>query len=197
EFPFFSFWLGDMHPHVMSLPFGLLALALALATVARRAAPHYTAGWHGWAELALTGVVLGSLYLINSWDLPTYVLLFLGALLILYARLGRATLGADAAPPNLLAGVWWQHYATQAITVLLAAWVLFAPFHLTFHSLVGGRGLPIGLYPASRTSLHSFLIIFGLFMLPQLAYAFAQKRHNDPTDQPKMQALGPALRRYG
>nr|MDQ2998185.1 DUF2298 domain-containing protein [Chloroflexota bacterium] len=32
EFPFFSFWLGDMHPHVMALPFGLLALALALQT---------------------------------------------------------------------------------------------------------------------------------------------------------------------
>ncbi len=30
EFPAFSFMLGDMHPHVMALPFGLLALALAL-----------------------------------------------------------------------------------------------------------------------------------------------------------------------
>ncbi|GAG40340.1 unnamed protein product, partial [marine sediment metagenome] len=30
EFPFFSFMLGDMHPHVLALPFVLLALALAL-----------------------------------------------------------------------------------------------------------------------------------------------------------------------
>ena len=29
EFPFFSFMLGDMHPHVLALPFVLLALALA------------------------------------------------------------------------------------------------------------------------------------------------------------------------
>ena len=30
EFPFFSFLLGDNHPHVLALPFVLLALALAL-----------------------------------------------------------------------------------------------------------------------------------------------------------------------
>ena len=27
EFPFFSFLLGDMHPHVLALPFVLLAVA--------------------------------------------------------------------------------------------------------------------------------------------------------------------------
>ena len=31
EFPFFSFLLGDMHPHVLGLPFVLLAVGLALA----------------------------------------------------------------------------------------------------------------------------------------------------------------------
>ncbi len=80
EFPFFSFWLGDMHPHVMSLPFVLLALALALQTAARPAAPAFAMGRRGWLELALTGIVIGSLYAINSWDFPTYLLLFLGAL---------------------------------------------------------------------------------------------------------------------
>jgi len=30
EFPFFSFLLGDMHPHVLALPFTLMSLALAL-----------------------------------------------------------------------------------------------------------------------------------------------------------------------
>ena len=30
EMPAFSFLLGDMHPHVLSLPFGLLAAGLAL-----------------------------------------------------------------------------------------------------------------------------------------------------------------------
>jgi hypothetical protein len=43
EFPFFSFWLGDMHPHVMALPFGVLALALALNIVARSTATAFVA----------------------------------------------------------------------------------------------------------------------------------------------------------
>jgi YYY domain-containing protein len=190
EFPFFSFWLGDMHPHVMALPFGLLALALALQTAARPTAPNYTMGRRGWAELALTGIILGSLYLINSWDLPTYVLLFLGALLILYIRLGR---GLSAAPSvarlgivqanlqSAIANVWWQHYLTQAVTALLAAWILFTPFHLTFHSLVSGRGVPLGLVTSSKTSLPSFLIIFGLFLLPLLAYVYVQGHSNQAT----------------
>ncbi len=187
EFPFFSFWLGDMHPHVMSLPFGLLALALALATLARPAAPAFTSSRRGWLELALTGVVLGSLYLINSWDLPTYVLLYLGALLLLYARLGAAggphAELAGRAPMARLAGVWWLHYLNQVLPVLVAAWALFAPFHLTFRSLVGGDGFPLGVVTWSRTELHSYLVIFGLFLAPLLAFVLLIGRRPTSDDR--------------
>jgi uncharacterized membrane protein len=37
EFPFFSFLLGDNHPHVMALPFALLAIAFALNLLIRTA----------------------------------------------------------------------------------------------------------------------------------------------------------------
>ncbi|MCB0120347.1 MAG: hypothetical protein KDD72_15035, partial [Anaerolineales bacterium] len=30
EFPFFSFLLGDLHPHVLAIPFGLLAISVAM-----------------------------------------------------------------------------------------------------------------------------------------------------------------------
>ena len=29
EFPAFSFFQGDLHPHVLAMPFGLLAIAMA------------------------------------------------------------------------------------------------------------------------------------------------------------------------
>jgi len=192
EFPFFSFWLGDMHPHVMALPFGLLALALALQTIARPAAPNFAQGRRGWAELGLTGIILGSLYTINSWDFPTYVLLFLGALLLLYVRLGhRGPMPENSSlvtRHSSLLNVWWRHLAPQAIMALLAAWLLFAPFYLTFRSLVGGKepliGLPIlstltrtiGFVTWTKTPLHSFLIIFGLSLVPLVAYVIAQSR---------------------
>ncbi len=38
EFPQFSYILGDMHPHVLALPFALVMMALALEFVSRRGA---------------------------------------------------------------------------------------------------------------------------------------------------------------
>jgi YYY domain-containing protein len=220
EFPFFSFWLGDMHPHVMALPFGLLALALALQTVARRDAPRFARGRRGWLELAITGIVLGSLYAINSWDFPTYLLLFWGALLLLHVRLasrprhedmetrregGTETKAVTASSvsttnlgvissPRLLVSLsphleGLRQYFLQISAVMLASLVMFLPFHLTFHSLVGSKaplinvpllgGLTrtIGFVTWDKTSLHTFFIIFGLFLVPLLSFIGMQAAH--------------------
>ena len=49
EFPFFSFLLGDLHPHLMALPFTIVAVGLAwnlaLRALAIQAAPVNVAGW--------------------------------------------------------------------------------------------------------------------------------------------------------
>ncbi len=173
EFPFFSFWLGDMHPHVMALPAGLLAMALALATLARPSPPQFAHGRIGWVDLVMTGLVLGSLYLINSWDLPTYVLLYTGALLLLYVR---------STPPG--ADLPWRTLGLQLGMVLVALLILYVPFYLTFHSLVGAANplidLPllgkltqiIGPFNVTKSGLHAFLIIFGLFVLPLTAFVY-------------------------
>ncbi|NTU83471.1 MAG: hypothetical protein HGA45_29560, partial [Chloroflexales bacterium] len=168
EFPLFSFRLGDMHPHVMALPFGLLAMAVALATMTRPTLPG--AGREGWAALILAGMVLGSLYVINSWDLPTYMLLYAGALVLLAVRVG-----VDRS---------WLAVGRALLVVVASAYLLFLPFHLTFHSLVGGAeplvDLPIigrlssiiGLYLGGRSGLHAFLIVFGLFAVPIVAFVY-------------------------
>lgn len=168
EFPFFSFRLGDMHPHVMALPFGLLAAAVALAALARPGAPGQGRG--AAVELILAGLVIGSLYTINSWDLPSYLLLY-GAALAVAAR------RAGARAP-------WLTVGRALLVVVAAAYLLFLPFHLTFRSLVGGAAPLIDLpvigrltsiiapYIDGRTGLHAFLIIFGLFFLPILAFVY-------------------------
>ena len=68
EFPFFSFLLGDLHPHVMSLPFVLLALAVSTNVLWSRVR------W-GWSWLtehraAALGIVLviGAAGFVNAWD---------------------------------------------------------------------------------------------------------------------------------
>jgi YYY domain-containing protein len=171
EFPFFSFWLGDMHPHVMALPFGLLAAGLALATLARPAPPVFVRDTAGWIDLLIAGLVLGSLYTINSWDLPTYLLLYAGAFWLLYLRVGSGY-------------VDWGGWLRGLGLVLLTAFGLFLPFYLTFRSLVGGAAPLIDLpvlgrltsilapYPASRSEWHAFLIIFGLFIVPLIGFVY-------------------------
>jgi YYY domain-containing protein len=127
-------------------------------------------GRAGWAELILTGLILGSLYAINSWDLPTYVLLYAAALGVVVLRT------VERRP--------WLELARLLAIAVAVAFLLFLPFHLTFRSLVGAAepwlDLPligrltsiIGPYFASRSGLHAFLIIFGLFALPIIAFVY-------------------------
>jgi YYY domain-containing protein len=180
EFPFFSFWLGDMHPHVMSLPFTLLAMALALGLLARPAplTPQLNRG--AWAEVGLAGVVLGGLYMINSWDLPTYLLLFAGALLLRAAREARG------------GPLPWRQIGVELALVAGAAYLLYLPFHLTFVSLVGGKEplipLPLlgrlssilGVFADDKTRLSHFLVIFGLFLVPLLGFVLGQRAREAP-----------------
>jgi YYY domain-containing protein len=183
EFPFFSFWLGDMHPHVMAIPFGLLAMALALATIARPTPPTLSGDRSGWLDLLLAGLILGSLYTINSWDLPTYLLLYGGALFLLFVCHTE-----DSGPFP------WKQWGGQMVTTVAVSFLLFVPFYLTFHSLVGSAkpliSLPILsklsqiLAPApARSELHSFFIIFGLFLLPLVGFVYASGRREQENKQ--------------
>lgn len=164
EFPFFSFLLGDLHPHVLSLPWTLLSVALALNLMTRPSAPEWSRSALGRIELFVTAVVLGGLYAINSWDLPTYLILFLGALLLLYLRL---------APER--GRIVWPHLLQQAGVLLVACYMVWLPFHMSFVSLVGGNGSPLGISPV-RTPLTQFVVVFGLFAVPLIAFVLMQRQ---------------------
>ncbi|HWQ11984.1 MAG TPA: DUF2298 domain-containing protein, partial [Roseiflexaceae bacterium] len=86
EFPFFSFYLGDLHPYLLALPHGLLILALALAALARPTLPISFLSPRGWLELLLSGALLGGIYAVHPWEAPGWWLLFFGALALLYRR---------------------------------------------------------------------------------------------------------------
>jgi YYY domain-containing protein len=78
EFPFFSFMLADNHPHLLALPFAIMALGLALAVLTgllegEGDRPYWSALW-----LALPFAV-GALGFLNAWDLPTYAFVVVAA----------------------------------------------------------------------------------------------------------------------
>ncbi|HEY7465403.1 MAG TPA: DUF2298 domain-containing protein, partial [Dehalococcoidia bacterium] len=123
EFPFFSFILGDLHPHVMSIPYVLMVVALGLS-LWRSETP-----LKSWRDrpliLLLSAVLLGGLGFLNTWDLPTFG--FLLTLLVLLRNLaGRAT-----RMPVLDTLTFMTPLAALAV-------LLYAPFYMTFGSQAGG-----------------------------------------------------------
>jgi YYY domain-containing protein len=130
EFPAFSYMLGDLHPHVLAMPFGLLAVAVALNL--------FLGGWKGETNLRfyklpirLEGLffgalILGGLVFLNTWDILIGFALVLGAFI-----LGRAR----------ETGWTWKRLEDVfafSLPVGLAAILLYLPFYVGFQSQAGG-----------------------------------------------------------
>ena len=130
EFPFFSYMLGDLHPHILAMPFDLLAIALALNL--------FLGAWDGEIKLFglrlhlnLTGFltfafVLGGLAFLNTWDI-----LFGFALLAGVYLLRRASEN----------GWDWERLKELFILIIpagLLAILLYLPFYVGFSSQASG-----------------------------------------------------------
>jgi YYY domain-containing protein len=148
EFPFFSFILGDMHPHVLALPFVLLAVALAFNLFRGRGRP-------SWAEIGLLALALGGLSFLNTWDFPIYLGLILLAYGVRrYREFGRA------------GNEFWKDLGLVATSLFGLGVVFYLPFYVGFRSQAGGI-LPNLLFP---TRLHQYLIMFGPFIFVLLCW---------------------------
>jgi len=150
EFPAFSLILGDLHPHVMALPFGLLAVGLA-AELYRRGQAGMGRWWRE-PSCWLMPLFFGALGFVNSWDLPTFTLLGVLA---------------------LLGGVWVaRRISRQELLPALAfvGWLgagsilLYLPFYWTLSSQAQG----IGLAYYAKTPLRLYLLHFGVWLWPIL-----------------------------
>lgn len=96
EFPAFSFVLGDLHPHVLALPFTVVAIYLALSLfTSLRGCTLWT--WSNAVRVTAAGWVAGSLYMLNSWDYPTYLLVIGGGGWLGMQHLGGRSVGGGLA----------------------------------------------------------------------------------------------------
>ncbi len=106
EFPYWSFLYGDLHPHLIDMPFTLMAAAIGvnLALAGRYMLSGVGTGVSRFADLRVrvvsalqwlwgrggagvlsfgfTALSLGGLFVTNSWDFPTYAGLLGGAVFI-------------------------------------------------------------------------------------------------------------------
>ena len=86
EFPAFSFLLGDMHPHVMSIGFVLMTMGIAIQLYLRPGLIQRDTLWRHFPLILVTALTVGGLGAINLWDLPLGLTLVGGAVLLNAAR---------------------------------------------------------------------------------------------------------------
>jgi uncharacterized membrane protein len=158
EFPFFSFLLADLHPHVLAIPFAFLSIALALNLYLGGAEGETRVGSF-MLRLSPSGfisasLVLGGLAFLNTWDFPMYVALFAGA----YALVQIREFGWE------WARLW--EFLRLGIVLGAAGVLLYLPFYIGFASQAGGI-LPNLIYPTRGAHLW---VMFGLFFLPLFSY---------------------------
>ncbi|MFQ5860572.1 MAG: DUF2298 domain-containing protein [Dehalococcoidia bacterium] len=178
EFPFFSFLLGDLHPHVTAVPFILLTLAIALNLFS--SAEGSSLRWlrsRPW-EVLVAALALGALGFINTWDLPTFAFLLAAVALARSYGLTGGRLWAAA-----------RHAAPGVAVVLVGAVLLYLPYYFTLNSQATGI-LPVR--EVSTRPLH-FVLIWGLFLLLGVSLLVRQAFHLGRTGLLRRDVLGLTL----
>ena len=149
EFPFFSFLLGDMHPHVMSIPF--IALFIGIALNIYRLPSDFWRNYRSvypYAIVLTAALVLGGLGFNNLWDMPTFAVLLIGVLAI---RVYRE--GSDIPQSVALA------FFPVGLAILALAALMYSPYLLDINAGVNGIGVVI----THTRAIHMF-IVWGLFL---------------------------------
>ena len=158
EFPFFSYLLGDLHPHVLSMPFVLLAVALAMNI--------FLGGLRGRINLQfgelhisktgffLVALTLGGLAFLNTWDI-----LVTGALIAFSYALTRIR----------ESGWGWgriEDVFVLAIPAGVVAYAMYLPFFIGFDSQAGGL-VPNFMFPTRGAHLW---VMWGTLLVPIFAF---------------------------
>jgi len=169
EFPYFTFLYGDLHAHMIAMPFGLLVVALAVNLLRQpswvpslRGRDFSSAGREiaaaalspGGLTIAFAALTIGVLRMANSWDYPTYLGLFAAGVLLSEAvRRGRDWLTV------------FTRTLVLAGAVVVVGQLLITPFLSHYELFYGGFELS-----QARTTMNHYFIIMGVFLVVVAVY---------------------------
>lgn len=191
EFPAFSFVLGDLHPHVMALPYAAAALGIAWVLLNLGPLRDDISFWRrDFATITLSGALLGSLYALNSWDFPTYTGIAIFGLIL-------GTIG-----------IGWRHQLAAVALLCASSVVVWLPFHLNFEApsrpidsafgdflggipVIGGILESVGVYRGLATTPVEFLSVFGFQYLALMALLVGEAlRRREPLMSMRYRRIG-------
>jgi YYY domain-containing protein len=160
EFPYFSFIHGDLHSHMLAIPFQLLILVFLLNMYFRK---NGSSIFENSLALLMFSISLGFLFPFNSWDFPVYFGLALSVIFAFYY-------GTYIHNRNLFGTV--ARFSNTIILVSVFSFLPYLPFYLSFNpQAAGGFDFVV---PELRTEIDKFLILFGLFLF--LVFSFLVTR---------------------
>ena len=158
EFPFFTYLLSDIHPHLLGMPFVLLAIAQALNA--------FHGGWEGefkvlghsipinWKNALMAVITLGGIAFLNTWDFPFYLLL-----------LAVAFIWRQASSSGWSARRLWHIVLFCLIGGILSI-LAYLPFYLSFSSQAGGLIPSLAFFTRGAY----LWIMFGPLLIPIFAW---------------------------
>lgn len=149
EFPFFSYLQGDVHAHMIAITFQLTVILLLLNLI--RSAKLE------WDNLFVTGLAIGFLYPLNTWDYPVY--LFVSLAVIAF------NLHLSDNNSHLEKSKKYIKYILPIFFITVLSYSLYLPYHFS-----NKLDKMVSLVPHGRTSLIFYLVVYGLFLF--LIYTF-------------------------
>ena len=162
EFPQFSFLLGDLHPHVMSIPFVLLVVVLGVQLYLSPSLLSLGGLRRQWPLLLAASLAIGALAAINIWDLPL-ALAVLGGATFLHAVRHRPM--AERPLPGRLVWLPWLPLILAGLLVPVFWNLREVGFSVRTFLLVEGALLASACLLAwGSHALKAALVAFGLAM---------------------------------
>jgi len=156
EFPYFSFIHGDLHSHMLTIPFQLLILVFLLNMYFRR---NENSVFENGLALFIFSTSLGFLFPSNSWDFPVYFGLTILVIFAFYY-------GNYIHNRNLFSAI--AKFSSSTVFISVFCFLPYLPFYLDFNPQAAG-GFDFVL-PELRTDVDKFLILFGLFLFPVFSF---------------------------
>ncbi len=162
EFPYFTFLYGDPHAHLFALPITALVLVWLAAFVLDGGLPSRGGGGRI-GQMAAGALIIGSLIPTNTWDMPTYLLIAIGTILIVSFFDKNNVDSAISFGRRLISALPWVGL------LIFLVMILFIPY-LRSNSRESG----IMLWTGTRTPLWSYLMHWGLMMLLILTWYISE-----------------------
>ena len=152
EFPFFSYLLGDLHPHVTSTPFFVVFLGICLCLIRKQSARSFFSSTL--STISLLVLIFSAVIFINMWYLPLAMGILFGIFIL------RKIVGIDREFTKTL---------ITPLAIVAISLLILSPYLLTLQTSVSGLNTP-----SVQTRLPHALIIWGPLLIITVPHIFIE-----------------------